>query len=89
MFTYEFICAQSCIPNPQCALQMPMMHRVSVFRDDVIFIIYMFQRRYYPVDRNRPAEGFDSEDGADGPGGAALEPGNAEHDGSHPTTKLD
>ena len=43
--------------------QMPMMHRVSVFRDDVIFIIYMFQRWYYPVDKNRPAEGF--EEGGD------------------------
>lgn len=43
---------------------MPMMHRVSVFRDDVIFVIYMFQRWNYPVDKSRPAEGF--EDAADG-----------------------
>lgn len=43
---------------------MPMMHRVSVFRDDVIFVIYMFQRWKYPVDKSRPAEGF--EDAADG-----------------------
>ena len=45
-------------------VQMPMMHRVSVFRDDVIFVIYMFQRWKYPVDKSRPAEGF--EDAADG-----------------------
>jgi hypothetical protein len=37
------------------------MHRISVFRDDVIFILYMIQRRVYPVDTSRPAEGFDDE----------------------------
>ena len=37
------------------------MHRISVFRDDVIFILYMIQRRIYPVDASRPAEGFDDE----------------------------
>jgi len=35
------------------------MHRISVFRDDVIFVLYMIQRRIYPVDASRPAEGFD------------------------------
>ena len=37
------------------------MHRISVFRDDVIFILYMIQRRIYPVDRDRPVEGFDDD----------------------------
>ncbi len=37
------------------------MHRVSVFRDDFIFVLYMIQRRIYPVDASRPAEGFDDE----------------------------
>ena len=37
------------------------MHRISVFRDDVIFVLYMIQRRIYPVDTSRPAEGFDDE----------------------------
>ena len=55
-------------------VKMPLLHRVSVFRDDVIFIIYMVQRRVYAVDHSRPAEGFDDAaqtadgDDADTPG---------------------
>ncbi len=41
------------------------MHRISVFRDDVIFVVYMVQRRMYAVDASRPAEGY--EDGEEGP----------------------
>ena len=44
------------------------MHRISVFRDDVIFVLYMIQRRIYPVDASRPAEGFD-----DGPEAAPAD----------------
>lgn len=43
-------------------IKMPLMHRVSVFRDDVVFVAYMVQRRVYPVDASRPAEGFEGED---------------------------
>ena len=32
---------------------MPMMHRVSCFRDDVVFVIYLYQRRIYKVDAAR------------------------------------
>ena len=41
---------------------MPMMHRLSCFRDDVIFVIYLYQRWTYPVDKTRPVEGFDVEE---------------------------
>jgi hypothetical protein len=44
-------------------IKMPLMHRVSVFRDDVVFVIYMIQRRVYAVDRSRPAEGFEGPQG--------------------------
>lgn len=44
-------------------VRMPLMHRISVFRDDVIFVIYLWQRWIYPVDASRPAEGFDTEGG--------------------------
>jgi hypothetical protein len=44
-------------------VRMPLMHRISVFRDDIIFVIYIFQRWIYPVDASRPAEGFDTEGG--------------------------
>jgi hypothetical protein len=46
------------------------MHRISVFRDDVIFVIYLCQRRMYPVDKARPSEGFDVDD--DGTGTAEV-----------------
>ena len=32
---------------------MPTMHRLSCFRDDIIFFIYMYQRYIYPVDATR------------------------------------
>ncbi|XP_058097550.1 uncharacterized protein LOC131242735 [Magnolia sinica] len=44
-------------------IKMPMLHRLSVFRDDVIFLIYLYQRWIYPVDRKRVNEfGFGGED---------------------------
>uniref|UniRef100_A0A5B7AXP3 Cleft lip and palate transmembrane protein 1 n=1 Tax=Davidia involucrata TaxID=16924 RepID=A0A5B7AXP3_DAVIN len=44
-------------------IKMPTLHRLSVFRDDVIFLIYVYQRWIYPVDRKRVNEfGFAGED---------------------------
>ncbi|CAD6263612.1 unnamed protein product [Miscanthus lutarioriparius] len=37
-------------------IKMPMLHRLSVFRDDVIFLIYLYQRWKYPVDKKRVNE---------------------------------
>jgi len=34
-------------------IKMPIMHRIACFRDDVIFVIYMYQRYIYRVDPNR------------------------------------
>jgi len=34
-------------------IRMPTMHRVAAFRDDVIFVIYIYQRWIYPVDVER------------------------------------
>lgn len=34
-------------------IRMPTMHRLSCFRDDIVFFIYLYQRRLYPVDRSR------------------------------------
>ena len=36
---------------------MPTMARMSCFRDDVVFIIYLYQRYLYDVDKSRPVEG--------------------------------
>lgn len=38
-------------------IRMPTMARISCFRDDIVFIIYLVQRYMYPVDTSRPVEG--------------------------------
>ncbi|KAJ8765303.1 hypothetical protein K2173_012000 [Erythroxylum novogranatense] len=44
-------------------IKMPILHRLSVFRDDLIFLIYLYQRWIYPVDKSRVNEfGFGGED---------------------------
>merc|ERR1719183_283489 len=34
-------------------IRMPTMHRLSCFRDDVVFFIYLYQRWIYPTDSSR------------------------------------
>ena len=34
-------------------IPMPTMHRLSVFRDDIIFLVFLYQRWLYPVDKSR------------------------------------
>merc|ERR1712187_891 len=34
-------------------IRMPTMHRLSCFRDDIVFFIYLYQRWLYPVDTSR------------------------------------
>jgi len=34
-------------------IKMPTMHRMSCFRDDIVFIIYLYQRHIYPIDKSR------------------------------------
>eukprot|EP00550_Attheya_septentrionalis_P002618 CAMPEP_0198288322 /NCGR_PEP_ID=MMETSP1449-20131203/6858_1 /TAXON_ID=420275 /ORGANISM="Attheya septentrionalis, Strain CCMP2084" /LENGTH=835 /DNA_ID=CAMNT_0043986435 /DNA_START=192 /DNA_END=2699 /DNA_ORIENTATION=+ len=40
-------------------IRMPTMARISCFRDDIVFIVYLYQRWLYPVDTSRPVEGGD------------------------------
>lgn len=35
---------------------MPTAHRLACFRDDVVFVIYLYQRWLYPVDMKRVNE---------------------------------
>ncbi|XP_076865983.1 lipid scramblase CLPTM1L [Brachyhypopomus gauderio] len=37
-------------------ITMPTSHRLACFRDDAVFIIYLYQRWLYPVDRTRVNE---------------------------------
>ena len=38
-------------------IRMPAMARMSCFSDDVVFIVYLWQRYLYPVDESRQVEG--------------------------------
>jgi hypothetical protein len=37
-------------------IKMPLLHRLSVFRDDLVFLVYIYQRWIYRVDRKRANE---------------------------------
>ena len=37
-------------------IKMPTLHRISVFRDDVIFLLFLYQRRIYRIDASRVNE---------------------------------
>ena len=37
-------------------IKMPTLHRLSVFRDDLVFAIYVYQRWVYKVDKRRANE---------------------------------
>lgn len=39
-------------------ITMPWLKRLSCFRDDIIFIIYIYQRQVYKVDTRRTEKGF-------------------------------
>ncbi|PAA90389.1 hypothetical protein BOX15_Mlig023603g1 [Macrostomum lignano] len=52
-------------------IRMPTAHRLACFRDDVIFIIYMYQRWLYPVDKSRTNEFGQSFDEAEPSSGDA------------------
>jgi len=43
-------------------IRMPTLHRLRVFRDDIVFFIYLYQRYIYPVDTNRVEVGAEFED---------------------------
>jgi len=44
------------------AISMPWLKRLSVFRDDIIFIIYLYQRWIYRVDHRRTEQGFKADE---------------------------
>lgn len=37
-------------------IKMPTLHRLSVFRDDIVFLVYLYQRWIYRVDKKRANE---------------------------------
>jgi hypothetical protein len=52
-FTYKFL---GTIVDDLFAMvvpSMPMLHRLACFRDDIVFLIMLYQRWIYPVDKKR------------------------------------
>lgn len=43
-------------------IKMPTAHRLSCFRDDIVFFIFLYQRWIYPVDMSRVSVGVDGEE---------------------------
>lgn len=52
----SYTCSSLAIDLFAFIIKMPMMHRLSVFRDDIVFFVYIYQRYIYQVDMNRPIE---------------------------------
>jgi len=68
-------------------IKMPTLHRLSCFRDDIIFFIYLYQRWIYPVDKSRV-----NEFGQGGQDDEAEDSGNSKTDDaqkSEPEKKTD
>merc|ERR1719272_645723 len=51
-------------------IRMPTMHRLSCFRDDIVFIVYLYQRQIYGVDKSRTfdEDGYELGDEKEGEG---------------------
>jgi hypothetical protein len=43
-------------------IKMPTLHRLACFRDDIVFIVLLYQRWIYPVDKKRTEDISDHED---------------------------
>lgn len=43
-------------------IKMPLLHRIACFRDDVVFVILLYQRWIYPVDQSRIGDDDNAED---------------------------
>ena len=51
-------------------IKMPTLHRMSCFRDDIVFAVFMYQRYIYRVDMTRRNEFGHTGDGSDAKGEA-------------------
>eukprot|EP00322_Chrysochromulina_rotalis_P031100 CAMPEP_0115890158 /NCGR_PEP_ID=MMETSP0287-20121206/33204_1 /TAXON_ID=412157 /ORGANISM="Chrysochromulina rotalis, Strain UIO044" /LENGTH=137 /DNA_ID=CAMNT_0003346915 /DNA_START=195 /DNA_END=608 /DNA_ORIENTATION=+ len=51
-------------------IKMPTLHRMSCFRDDIVFVVFMYQRYAYRVDMTRRNEFGHTGEGDAGDGGA-------------------
>lgn len=67
-------------------IHMPTMHRLACFRDDIIFLIFLYQRWVYRVDPTRKNEyGISAEDLGETSAGEATEEATAALDAHEKT----
>jgi len=60
-------------------ITMPTAHRVACFRDDIVFLIYLYQRWLYPIDKNRiDVSGMIEETAGDEVTSSSMTTGNSE-----------
>jgi hypothetical protein len=65
-------------------IRMPMMYRIGCLRDDVVFLIYVYQRWIYPVDPKRM-----NEFGTSGENPSSVSPEVDSTDGSSSQTETE
>ena len=57
------------------SVKMPLKHRLMTFRDDLVFIVFLYQWYIYPADKTRPNEfGFQYDVGREGSVSKGQEP---------------
>lgn len=54
-------------------ITMPTAHRLACFRDDIVFVVYLYQRWLYPVDASRLDDGRGVHEGVGEESKAVLE----------------
>jgi hypothetical protein len=73
------------------AVTMPLIHRIACLRDDLVFFVYLYQRRIYPVDKKRVNEFGrayeDSDDEPDGEGESKTAAAGGGSDGDEAKTE--
>ncbi|KAI8920608.1 cleft lip and palate transmembrane protein 1-domain-containing protein [Entophlyctis helioformis] len=78
-------------------IKMPWLHRIACLRDDIIFVIYLYQRWVYPEDKRRRNEfgqvgeatnDDNDDDDEDSDGNGSGDDGGNDADGQTKTTKV-
>ena len=62
---------------------MPIHHKIACLRDDAVFIVFLYQRWLYPVDKRRANEYGLAYERDDGEEDAAKDDGREQGDGVH------
>jgi hypothetical protein len=71
-------------------IKMPLLHRLSCFRDDIIFFIFLYQRYIYDIDETRLNEfGVSKEMYAEAEGSGADADADADASASEPAALAD